>query len=520
MRLQKIKMNSLSSSIIKFFFYIFPFLLISGPFLPDLLVVILSIYFIIYYNFNKKLIFLKKNLIFFFLAFYFYININSFFSYSPIVSFSTSLPYIRMIIFSIFLAYLLTEIKNLKKIIFFSFLFSYLVLFIDSLIQLKTGQNILGYPIVTNRIASLFRDKLVMGSYVSRTLPILIAISYSEKFKQINYLRAFVICLASCLVFFSAERVSFFYLTITIAFYLALQSSKKIFFINVMILLTLFLSLSYFKNSSIDRIFKHTMSQLDEKKGSWFSERHEMHFITAHRMFLEKKFLGHGINSFRYLCDKESYSTRDLILNNSRNFSPIDGYYYLKKYDKIYIYYVTENKKLEFENISKVFENTLALKNDAQIQEAKKNFDLFIKNNFIISFNVKNIILDSIKSSSKVNKGDYVFSNNQFDNGCNTHPHSLHIQILSELGLFGYLFLFSFFIFIVFSFFKNLINVVLKKNKLTERNYNLYKIFIHLSLIQSLFPLIPSGNFFNNWLSVLLYFQLAFLFNIHYYNRK
>jgi O-antigen ligase len=425
-----------------------------------------------------------------------------------------------MIIFSIFLAHLLTEIKNLKKIIFFSFLFSYLVLFIDSIIQLKTGQNILGYPIVTNRIASLFRDKLVMGSYVSRTLPILIAISYIEKFKQVNYLRAFVICLAGCLVFFSAERVSFFYLTMTIALYLALQTSKKNFFINVSILLILFLSLSYFKNSSIDRIFKHTISQLDEKKGSWFSERHEMHFITAYRMFLEKKFLGHGINSFRYLCNQERYSTRDLILNNNRKFSPIDGYYYLKKYDKNLIYYVTENKKLEFDSISKVLENAVALKNDTQIQEAKKNFDLFIKNNLIISLEVKNIILDSIKSSSKVNKGDYVFSHNDFENGCNTHPHSSHVQILSELGLFGYIFLFSFFIFIVFSFFKNLINVFLKKNKVIEKNYNLYKIFIFLSLIQSLFPLIPSGNIFNNWLSAILYFQLAFLFNIHYYNKK
>ena len=512
-------MNILSSSIIKFFFFIFPFLLISGPFLPDLLVVLLSIYFI-YYYFNKKLFSLKNNLFFFFLVFYFFINFNSFFSYSPIVSFSTSLPYIRMIIFSIFLAHLLTEIKNLKKIIFFSFLFSYLVLFIDSIIQLKTGQNILGYPIVTNRIASLFRDKLVMGSYVSRTLPILIAISYLEKFKQVNYLRAFVICLAGCLVFFSAERVSFFYLTMTIALYLALQTSKKNFFINVSILLILFLSLSYFKNSSIDRIFKHTISQLDEKKGSWFSERHEMHFITAYRMFLEKKFLGHGINSFRYLCNQERYSTRDLILNNNRKFSPIDGYYYLKKYDKNLIYYVTENKKLEFDSISKVLENAVALKNDTQIQEAKKNFDLFIKNNLIISLEVKNIILDSIKSSSKVNKGDYVFSHNDFENGCNTHPHSSHVQILSELGLFGYIFLFSFFIFIVFSFFKNLINVFLKKNKVIEKNYNLYKIFIFLSLIQSLFPLIPSGNIFNNWLSAILYFQLAFLFNIHYYNKK
>ena len=75
-------------------------------------------------------------------------------------------------------------------ICFFSFLFSYLILFIDSVIQLKTGQNILGYPTVINRIASLFRDKLVMGSYVSRTLPVLIAISYLVNFKYANFLRS------------------------------------------------------------------------------------------------------------------------------------------------------------------------------------------------------------------------------------------------------------------------------------------------------------------------------------------
>ncbi len=34
-----------------------------------------------------------------------------------------------------------------------------------------------------------------------------------------------------------------------------------------------------------------------------------MHILTAYRMFLEKKFIGHGINSFRHLCDKEPYST-------------------------------------------------------------------------------------------------------------------------------------------------------------------------------------------------------------------
>jgi O-antigen ligase len=519
----KIKENSFADSCFKFFFYLFPFLLISGPFLPDLLVSILAIYSIIFYYLNKKFFFLRKKLVFLFLIFYFYININSFFSFSPLISFSTSLPYIRMILFSIFIAYLLSKVDNLKKIIFFSFLFSYLILFIDSVIQLKTGQNILGYPITTNRISSFFGDKLVMGSYLSRTLPILIAISYLVNFKQVNFLRALLICLSATLVFFSAERVSFFYFIMTVLLYLVLLPNKKQFLLYIALLTILFSLLHFIKPSTVDRVLKHTLFQLDEKKGSWFSERHEMHFITAHRMFLKNKFLGHGIKSFRYLCDQDPYSTRDLIESNNRNYSPIDGYYYLKSdfvINKTFVYYVLETQKLEFENISKNLEEAQMLKNLSKIKEAHENFYMFIKNNPIIALEIKNQVLNSIKSSSKVSKGEYVFSSNEFVNGCNTHPHSFHLQILSELGLLGYIFLFVFFIYLIFLFSKNFINIIFKRENSIKRNYNLYKIFIILALIQHLFPIIPSGNFFNNWLSILFYFKLGFLLNFLYYKKK
>jgi O-antigen ligase len=511
------------NKIILFIFCLFPFFLISGPFLSDFFVTLLAFYFIVCFFLNKNFFLLKKNLIIFFLIFYFYININSFFSYVPLQSFFTSFPYIRFILFSVFVGYCLSNIINLKKIIFFSFLSSYLILFIDSIIQLKIGTNILGLPVIEGRISSFFGNKLVMGSYVSRTLPILIAISYLENFKKVNIIRAFLICLAGSLVFLSAERVSFFYFTITIFLYLVLLPSKKIIFFNIIVLVVSFSLLTFFKPSTIDRVFKHSLFQLNEKKGFWFSERHEMHFITAYRMFFEKKFLGQGIKSFRYLCDKEPYTTADLIKSNNQNYSPIDGYYYLKKNfinNKNFVYFVLESQKLQFETISKNLEYALT-KDDAQIQEAEKNFLLYIKNNSIISLQVENNILDTIKSFSKVNKGDYIFSNKrQFDNGCNTHPHSFHLQILSELGLFGYIFLFVFFSYLIFIFIKNFMNIIFNRAQNVERNYNLYKLFIVLALIQHLFPVIPSGNFFNNWLSIFLYFKLAFLLNFLYFNKK
>jgi O-antigen ligase len=511
------------NKILLFIFSLFPFLLISGSFLSDSFVVIVAIYFVIYIFCNKKFFLLKKNLIIFFFIFYFYININSFFSYSPLISISTSLPYIRFILFSLFVAYYLREIINLKKIIFYSFLFSYLVLFIDSVIQLKTGLNIFGNPIVNGRISSFFGNKLVMGSYVSRTLPILIAISYLENIRHVSFLRVLSICLAATLVFFSAERVSFFYFIMTVIVYLVLLPNKKQFFFNIGLLVISFSLLIFFKPSTIDRVFKHTLFQFNEKKGSFFSERHEMHFVTAYRIFLDKKLLGHGINSFRYLCDKDPYSTRTLIMNNNRNYSTIDGYYYLKRNfinNQTFVYYISSLQKSEFEIISKNLEEATAIKDEYKIREAEKNFYLFEKNNSIISFNIVNQILDSIESSSKVNKGDYVFTNAEFENGCNTHPHSTHLQILSELGLIGYIFLFAFFVYLIFLFLKNFMNTFLKREKNSNNNYTLYKIFIVLTLIQHLFPIVPSGNIFNNWLSIFFYFELAFLFNFLYYDKK
>lgn len=522
-----IKFFSLNNNSIFFFkliFFLFPFFLISGPLLPDLLTILVSIYFIIYCFLNKEVFFFKKNLVIFFLVFYLYININSFFGYLPLISFSSSFPYIRMILFSVFFAYLLTKIINLKKIIFFSFLFSYLILFIDSIIQLKTGTNILGYPIVTERIASLFRDKLVMGSYVSRTLPLLIAISYLENLKYENFLRILSICLAGALVFFSAERVSLFYYIITIALYLVLSANKKIFFFNGLFLASLFLALIFFKPSSIDRLFKHTLQQFKETNLYLFSERHEMHVITAYRMFLDKKFFGHGINSFRYLCDQDPYSTKDLIKKKNHKFSPIDGYYYLVQFlennlNYSYAYFIKETEKLEFEKIYLFLQNSIILKDDDKILKALEILRSFEINNLVIIQSIKGKILDSIKSTSLVKKGDYIFSNSEFDNGCNTHPHNIHFQILAELGLFGYFFLLTFFFYLIFVFFKNLINLISKKSMNSKYNNNLCHIFIVFGLIQFLFPILPSGNFFNNWLSIFFYFNLGFLFNFIYYNK-
>ena len=85
---------------------------------------------------------------------------------------------------------------------------------------------------------------------------------------------------------------------------------------------------------------------------------------------------------------------------------------------------------------------------------------------------------------------------------CSTHPHNTIIQIISELGLVGLIFYFFALTFILF----HLVNLVRKKI-FNDDCLAFYS--ITLGLLVNLFPFIPSGNFFNNWISIVLYYNFG-----------
>ena len=86
---------------------------------------------------------------------------------------------------------------------------------------------------------------------------------------------------------------------------------------------------------------------------------------------------------------------------------------------------------------------------------------------------------------------------------CSTHPHNTAIQLLSETGFLGFLFYVTFLFFVISNFFR-----FLKKNsEYKEKNGFLV---ISIGLIIYLFPFLPSGNFFNNWSSIILFYYVGF----------
>ena len=94
----------------------------------------------------------------------------------------------------------------------------------------------------------------------------------------------------------------------------------------------------------------------------------------------------------------------------------------------------------------------------------------------------------------------------QIDMGCATHPHSTYLQILSELGIFGFLLLCALFLYLLNKLLKTIINSY--KFKANSKNYSCVCILI--LFIFNLWPILPSGNFFNNWMSMIYYFPLGF----------
>ena len=97
---------------------------------------------------------------------------------------------------------------------------------------------------------------------------------------------------------------------------------------------------------------------------------------------------------------------------------------------------------------------------------------------------------------------------------CSTHPHNIYIQLLAETGLVGFCFVVFFFIYVSINLLKVLINI-LKKKKIDP-----VESFLCLSVFVNLFPIATTGNFFNNWTSIVYYFSFSLYLNYLVLKRK
>jgi len=149
--------------------------------------------------------------------------------------------------------------------------------------------------------------------------------------------------------------------------------------------------------------------------------------------------------------------------------------------------------------------------NTQQIKVNNKNsapeiliFSYIHNQHYIAALNIfkNNIFFGSGPKTFRIVCSDKRFSKNMND-ACSTHPHNSYIQLLSETGIFSFLIIF--FILLYFLYFSFL--TFIKKNLFFRNDLH---VCMTCCILMTLWPFSPSGNFFNNWLSVIYFFPVGF----------
>ena len=195
-----------------------PLLLITGPFLPDLIIVILALTYLIknirdknFYDLNK----IKTAKILF--IFWLWIIFISFFSDYVYISLKSSIPYLRFLLFSLFFYLVLKKYnKKILQNIFMLLTLIYVTLFCDTLLQFFSGKNIFGFVAQYPRMSSFFDEELILGSFSIRFYPFWLALFFISLNNQRGFLNLFIFftvtTMVILLVILSGERTSVFFI--------------------------------------------------------------------------------------------------------------------------------------------------------------------------------------------------------------------------------------------------------------------------------------------------------------------
>lgn len=103
----------------------------------------------------------------------------------------------------------------------------------------------------------------------------------------------------------------------------------------------------------------------------------------------------------------------------------------------------------------------------------------------------------------RIKSGEKKYENTEFlfyKSRQTTHPHQIHLEILSELGIVGYLIFCIFFVVSFFKFFKSYL-----------KHKNLYGLSGAITVFFFLTPVIPTGSFFTTYSATIFWIAYSFM---------
>lgn len=530
-------MSSINKNLINFssiLIILFPFSLVSGPLIPEIFLFFIVLSFIYLVIDNKKFYYFNNNFTKIFFLFFIIINFSAFLNFS-LISIKSSIFYFRFGLFSLAIFFFLNEKKELTRLVFISLTILLLILFLDSSIQFFFEKNIFGFEkSLTGRVSSFFGDELVLGSFLSKIFLFYLCLFYSQKLVSNKYLILIIISIFFIIIFYAASRTALASYILSILLFLIISKDYKLIFKIILMIALVIVFLSQFKQANFNRLFHHTKYQIINEYNSfnYLSQRHMLHIKTAYNIFVNNKLIGAGPKSFRVLCDQNKYIPYNYIEKTNTIKSDQNGelHLYVKlvtdspdgvkgsyELDQEHIFRIIQNYKETNQNYNEIFlKDVLIAFYQHEFSEyyfkaklkyldgSEKKINL-ANNNFRILISKKNFI----KNKNLIKIKPLYF------NGCNTHPHNFFIQIMSEIGLIGLIVYLSVGIY----FFLGVLNYISNKkmfNNLFKYDVNLKVCLLFGSFLVFFFPFFPSGNFFNNWISMLIYLPMGFLLKLIY----
>lgn len=300
-----------------------PLAFVTGPLITDVAVIFLSLWYLLFFFDEFKNDIKKNSFIKFFFLFVLLNIIISLFAKYPLVSLKSSLPYLRFVILILALSFLIYSKKDLLTKFYYILSFVIIFLTLDALYQFIFDKNIFGIVIESkNRISGLFGDEHVLGSFVSKTSPLLIIIYiFLKKELNVRFLLLTTLCSLVC-VTISGERTALIMLTtfyiITIFFILkiGMRSKIQLFICMTIIFLAFIVSSKNLKTRLINHTKEQIISTLKFEKNIETADhhiynQHFRHIQVAYKMFQDRP-LGLGNKMFRYVChENKKYYKND-----------------------------------------------------------------------------------------------------------------------------------------------------------------------------------------------------------------
>ena len=303
--------RSFQITLFSFFTLLIPPALISGPFIPDLILSVVSIWFL-YMCFKsnelRKFI-LNTNLTKIFLFFFLLLILSSLFSDEKFYSLKNSLFLFRFFVFAFALAYLLSKNTKLLDNFFKVFLLIFLVLIFDSICQYYFNYNLLGMEKKNwARLSGLFGDEYILGSYLSKFFLLFFGLYKLTQNNKLNFLFFLILAISFFVVFISGDRSALVVMILNlliIFFFLDLKKYYKILVILFMLSLCIFV---FFENNKFKQRMYGTLSKIMITKNLSIGDKsHNNLQKIGIDIFLDNKLLGVGPKIYRFSCLKYSY---------------------------------------------------------------------------------------------------------------------------------------------------------------------------------------------------------------------